>query len=216
MKRFILTLCLTISFSLNVFALPINECKTDIYFGNGVWNSSDDAEVSRAELDKRIIQKEIIKENPLLQSKYGNVALAYNWGQGTLLDVLETYYQLREAGQLDDVGFFTAIAILTAYQPELTLGATATQKLMEPFTKDWEQGNVHEMWQKYYNKSFKLGHKVLLVSHSQGNLFANRVYDTINPSEYKEYFANVQVASPASQVKAMHGDYITLFGDPYY
>jgi hypothetical protein len=40
--------------------------KTDIYYGNGVWN------------------------------KDGGVA-----GQGYLLDVLEIYYQLREAGQLD-------------------------------------------------------------------------------------------------------------------
>jgi hypothetical protein len=131
-----------------------------------------------------------------------------------MFDVLETYYQLREAGQLDDIGFFAAMAILTGYQPELMLGAIAFQKLWESSTKDWEQGNVDEMWQKYYRESFKLGHRVLLVSHSQGNLFANRIYDTIDPAEYKNYFANVQVASPASEVKAVKGSYVTLWGDP--
>jgi hypothetical protein len=90
----------------------------------------------------------------------------------------------------------------------------ATQALMEPFTKDWESGNVDEMWQKYYNESFKLGHRVLLVSHSQGNLFANRIYNTITPAEYQNYFANLQVASPASGIKATKGGYITLCEDP--
>ena len=217
MKNLFIAIIIFFSFSLYLNAQSINECKTDIYYGNGVWNEYEDAEKSRRALEKRILDREIIKGDSFLQVKYGKVKLAYNWGQGTLLDVLETYYQLREAGQLEGVGFFTAIAILTAYQPELILGAIATQTLMEPFTKDWEQGNVDEMWQKYYRESFKLGHRVLLVSHSQGNLFANRIFDTINPTEYKKYFANVQVASPASQVKADEvgkGAYVTLFGDP--
>lgn len=118
---------------------------------------------------------------------------------------------------MDGVGFYTAIAALTVEMPEITLSAIVTQKLMEPFTKEWEQGNVDEMWQKYYNESFKLGHRVLLVSHSQGNLFANRIFDTINPTEYKIYFANLQVASPANKVKADKvgkGAYVTLWGDP--
>ena len=209
---------ITIFWGFSVYAnASINECKTDIYYGNGVWNEPEDAEKSRKELEDEIVIPHIIKGDSLLKAKYGKVKLAYNWGQGTLLDVLETYYQLREAGQLDGIGFFSAMAILTAYQPELTLGAIATQKLMEPYTKDWEQGNVNEMWQKYYYHSFKLGHRVFLVSHSQGNLFANRVYDAINPTGYKRYFANVQVASPASRVKADEvgkGAYVTLFGDP--
>ena len=54
----------------------------------------------------------------------------------------------------------------------------------------------------------------MLVSHSQGNLFANRIHDKITPSQYKNYFANFQVASPASEVKATKGGYVTLFGAP--
>ena len=217
MKKILIFVIVFMGFSLSSYAENINECKTDIYYGNGVWNSSEDAKKSRRALEKRIINKEIIKGDPLLKAKYGKTKLAYNWGQGTLFDVLETYYQLREEGQLDGVGFYTAIAALTIKLPHITLGAIATQKLWEPFTKDWEQGNVDEMWQKYYHESFKLGHRVLLVSHSQGNLFANRIYDTINPPEYRKYFANVQVASPASEVKANEvgkGAYVTLFGDP--
>lgn len=195
------------------YAENINECKTDIYYGNGVWNEPEDAEESK-DILQGVIDREIIQYYKPLQNKYGQVKLVYNWGQGTILDVLETYYQLREAGQLDGVGFYTAIATLTVKLPYVTLPAIATQKLMEPFTKNWEQGNIDEMWEKYYNESFKLGHRVLLVSHSQGNLFANRIHDKITPSQYKDYFANFQVASPASEVRATKGGYVTLYGDP--
>jgi hypothetical protein len=198
----------------------INECKTDIYFGNGVWNKqfvSDCEEDSAANCSQDtlndLIESEIIKDDPKLKAKYGEVKLQYNWGQGAMLDVLETYYQLREAGQVEDYQFFAVIYALTGANSTLTLSAVASQALMEPFTRDWEQGNADEMWQKYYDESFKLSHKVLLISHSQGNLFANRIYDTINPTEYKNYFANLQIASPASEVKAEKGDYVTLSTD---
>ncbi len=70
------------------------------------------------------------------------------------------------------------------------------------------------MQQKYYDESFKHSHRVLLVSHSQGNMFANRIYDTINPTGYKSYFANMQVASPASSIHSPKGEYVTGLIDP--
>jgi len=194
----------------------INECKTDIYYGNGVWNEYEDAQKSQAKL-QGVIERETIRYERPLQAKYGKTKLAYNTSFGKLIDVLEVYYQLKEAGQLEGVGFYTAIAALTINLPHITLGAIATQKLSESLIQEEEESNVGVMWEKYYNESFKLGHRVLLVSHSQGNLFANRIHDTIAPTEYKRYFANVQVASPASEIKADEegkGSYVTLWGDP--
>ncbi len=210
MKKILMIVVLV---GLLLHAENIDECKTDIYYGNGVWNSTEDAKES-ARILKSLISKEVVKSDPLLVIKYGKVKLSYNWEQGASTDVLEVYYQLREAGQLDGIGLSVAIAALTVAIPSVTLGAIATQALMESSTKNWEQGNADEMWEKYYNESFKLGHKVLLISHSQGNLFANRIYDKITPIKYKDYFANLQVASPAAEVKARKGGYVTLVGDP--
>ncbi len=211
MKKLLL---LFILLSSTLFANIVNEDKTDIYFGNGVWNSPEQGEKSRMYLEEHIVQREIIKNNPKLAKKYGKVKLAYNWGQGRMTDALETFYQLKEAGQVNDLEFFGVIYALTGGNILGTLNATAAKALYEPLNRDWEQGNVDEMWQKYYNESFKLSHRVLLVSHSQGNLFANRIYDTINPVGYQKYFANLQVASPANAVSAPKGDYVTLVGDP--
>ncbi|MGK0255573.1 MAG: hypothetical protein ACI81I_000173 [Arcobacteraceae bacterium] len=55
---------------------------------------------------QKIIDKKIIQGDPKLKAKYGQIKLQYNWGQGNMLDVLETFYQLKEAGQqanIDDL-----------------------------------------------------------------------------------------------------------------
>lgn len=83
----------------NLHAESINECKTDIYFGNGVWNNKKTANIGVKKLN------EIINNNPNLEAKYSKVKLQYNWGNGHISDVLEMYYQLKEAGQINDFWF---------------------------------------------------------------------------------------------------------------
>ncbi|DAB30570.1 MAG TPA: hypothetical protein CFH84_03330 [Sulfurimonas sp. UBA12504] len=146
MKNIIIFILIFFNFIVLAQAETINECKTDIYYGNGVWNQPDDAEDGRIELQY------LIDNNPELQAKYGEVKLQYNWGQGNMLDVLETYYQLREAGQVEDYQFFAVIYALTGANSTLTLSAVASQKLMEPFTRDWEQGNVDDSYKIYFEE----------------------------------------------------------------
>ena len=200
----------------SAFAMPINECKIDIYFGNGVWNTVEDAEKSRKVLENFVIKKEVIKNDPTLAAKYGKVKLAYNWSDGWDIDLVETFYQLKEAGQLSEKTFFVLMDELITKRAADLYGEdlkTMRNLLLQAITSH-EQANVDIMLEKYYNESFRYSHRVLLVSHSQGNLFANRVYDSIDPAGYKDYFANVQVASPASSVHAAKGTYITGWVDP--
>ncbi len=215
MKKFILSVVAIVGFSVTVFALPVNECKTDVYFGNGVWNTEKSADISRQELDN-IIKDEIIKGDPALQAKYEKVKLAYNWSADKNYDLVETFYQLRQEGQLSQWLFYQLLDALETRTLSDASGEdmrTIRDKLIEAIGSV-EQYNVDEILKKYYEESFQYSHRVLLVSHSQGNLFANRVYDSIDPTDYKAYFANVQVASPASSVHASHGNYITGWVDP--
>ena len=216
MKKLLFIFGLVFGFSISIFALPINECKIDIYFGNGVWNTLKQAKENAKALEKQIIQREIIKNNPILKAKYGKVKLQYNWGEGWDTDLVETFYQLKEAGQLSKWEFFALMdELLTKRAADITGDdiVTMRNKLLAVITYN-EQSNINEMLEKQYNESFQYSHRVLLVSHSQGNLFANRVYDNINPTGYKTYFANVQVASPASSVHAAKGKYINGWIDP--
>lgn len=204
----LLTLFVTLS------AQNINECKTDIYFGNGVWNSKDQAKDSIIEL-QYIINKEIIKDDPKLKAKYGGVKLQYNWSYGEMIDLLETFYQLKEAGQIGEKTFFTLVDELMAKQvSDITNeNLQSIREQLVNLIENTEEDEVDKMLVKYYKESLKYGHRVLLVSHSQGNMFANRVYEKINPTEYKNYFANLQIASPAAEIKSDKGAYVTLSTD---
>ena len=216
MKKILILILTIIGFTFFLYGANINECKTDIYFGNGVWNTPEDAENSRKVLENFVIKKEIIKNDPMLAAKYGKVKLAYNWSADKNYDLVETFYQLRQAGQLSQWLFYQLLDALETRTLSDATGEdmkTMRDKLIEAIGSV-EQSNVNVMLKKYYDESFQYSHRVLLVSHSQGNLFANRVYDSINPSDYQNYFANVQVASPANRVHASHGTYITGWVDP--
>jgi len=61
-KLFLLVWMVVLSVSVN--AVDINECKTDIYYGNGVWNEYKHTEASRLKLQTYVIESEIIKSDP--------------------------------------------------------------------------------------------------------------------------------------------------------
>jgi len=109
------------------------------------------------------------------------------------------------------VEYFTLVSL--AYGGNIPAATAALAKLM-PLIRYLEEKNVEQLVSDIYNNSLKHSHRVLLVSHSQGNLFANRIYDSLTPKEYQNYLANVQVASPASSVHAKMGTYITGWIDP--
>ena len=59
--------------------------------------------------------------------------------------------------------------------------------------------DTEAMIKKYRKESFDINHNVLLVAHSQGNLFGNKMYDLLTNAEKKK-FEMVSVATPANKV----------------
>ncbi|MDR1614893.1 MAG: hypothetical protein LBS26_04905 [Campylobacteraceae bacterium] len=141
----------------------IDERQIDFYFGNGVWNTQDQAEISKGELG-RLIENNIKTDVPF------SIDIVYNWTEGELDDVVETVYQLQQEGQLN-IGFFTAVATLytgTPFSITPTLIAATINSLI--LARDTQPENLKEMLAKY-DASINDGHRVVLISHSQGNLF---------------------------------------------
>ena len=137
MKRVIVIFITLVSLTISVFAFSFNECKTDIYFGNGVWNTSKLAQSSVGILNG-VIKREIIKGDPALRAKYGEVKLQYNWSFGKMLDLVETFYQLKEAGQLSEWAFFALTdELLTKRIADITGEdvETVREKLLETMGK---------------------------------------------------------------------------------
>lgn len=82
-----------------------------------------------------------------------------------------------------------------------------------------ERKDVAKHYEEYM-KSIKQGHGVIVVAHSQGNLFVNRVYDQIgilgdiNNDEWtKKYFHAIGVATPSSRILDTKYPYKTFDND---
>jgi len=188
-----------------VVSLYAKPCTTDIYFGNGVWNTQDDGKEGRDEL-KRFMQTRAItslsiddEKNNLYSFKH-----AYNPSYGTTEDLIETFYQLKESGQIS-FGYYVWIVSMLNIGGENDLN-TKLKDIVRTYNDD-----AFYMFTKYDNESFSKKHNVLLVAHSQGNLFGNKMYTLMNDAQ-KEKFRMVSVATPADHV-AGGGPYVTASGD---
>jgi len=70
-------------------------------------------------------------------------------------------------------------------------------KLSEVISK--YESDVDAMFTLYQTSSFSKRHNVLLVAHSQGNLFGNKMYTLMNEAEKKK-FRMISVGTPADHV----------------
>jgi hypothetical protein len=203
MKKIIILLTLT----LTLFAS--DACKLDVYFGNGVWNDREAAEESKIRLQE-FIQKHNPDRFPIAEegTTY-SFKVAYNKTEGTVDDLIETFWQLHESGQIGDFyfGFITRIMdaanVLTLQEDDYRsrMAAIAAQAYT----------NTQEILQLYRNESFSSNNNVLLVAHSQGNLFANDAFELLSDDE-KKRFQIVGIAVPADHI-ATGNNYVTFTFD---
>lgn len=164
MKKIILLLTLTLS----LFAS--DACKLDVYFGNGVWNTEKQARQSKLAL-KEFIQKHNPDRFPVAEEGTAySFNVAYNKTEGTVDDLIETFWQLHESGQVGDFYFGFITRIMDAANV-LTLQEGDYRSRMAAIAVQADT-NTQEILQLYRNESFSNNNNVLLVAHSQGNLFA--------------------------------------------
>ena len=173
-----------------------------VVFGNGVWNDKEQADSSRRLLTRRL-------ESHVAGTDLEGIityATAHNPSDGTLLDLVETFEQNL---QTDWSQFWRYLAGLDPMPDFLQ------NKLIEIANTVDEsilQGNpaVQDHVEKY-NKFLSEGNKVVVVAHSQGNLFANIAYLGLD-SQYSDGFGIVSVGNPDNYV-AGSGPYTTLDED---
>ncbi|MDR1614891.1 MAG: hypothetical protein LBS26_04895 [Campylobacteraceae bacterium] len=200
MKKILFLLLFGLS---SIYAI-VDERKIDFYYGNGVWNTRKIADDSRMEL-KRFIINDIKPAVPY------SVKLSYNYHITDAYDLLEVYYQLQREGQiLFDDGFFAMLIGRLAKHPFFSVLIEQLINIISADVANIENENLDWMVDDY-QRSIKDGHRVILVSHSQGNLFGVRAYDKLD-SWQKRYFRQVSVATPASRV-AGGGGYVTSVND---
>ncbi len=173
-----------------------------VVFGNGVWNDKEDADRSR-----RLLTDEL--ESHISGTDLEDLityATAHNPSDGKLLDLVETFEQNL---QTDWSQFWRYLASLDP-MPDfiqdklIEIANTVDENILQ--ANPAVQDHVDK-----YNEYLSKGNKVVVVAHSQGNLFANIAYPGID-SEYIDSFGIVSVGNPDNYV-AGNGPYTTLDED---
>ncbi|GAB4415026.1 MAG: hypothetical protein OHK0056_22290 [Bacteriovoracaceae bacterium] len=240
-------LFLTFSLPLMLRAEPTCSVKGDkIYYLNGVNNSHTEA------TDSLNIIKSIFKDQPSDARRISkkdlndqSFELLYNvtLGINDFAEVLAL--KLEEAGESDPwektskIFFKTSSPIadiskelftwdeFNVLENQLNIVNEAIFETRYSYVLiDLEKqlGTTISLSAKNIENDLSEGYKAIVVSHSQGNLIANKIYgdlfeeNTVSDEfaqKYKPYFSNLQIASAASSIKTdpQNQDYITLESD---
>jgi len=176
--------------------------KVKVFFGNGVWNSIDDTQGSGRLLARKFDMK-ILGSDLEGEISYD---IAHNPSDGVLLDLLETFQQ----NYTEDVSKFWRF--MSGLDPLPDFLQEKFMQVASEMDENLIRGNpsIQQHIEKY-NKALIEGNKVVVVAHSQGNLFANISYAGVEPI-LQPGFGIVAVATPSGRV-ATGGPYTTIDED---
>jgi len=189
----IIGIVLFVIVSVSIHAENIDECKSDLYFANGIMMKYSEKDA----LDMwKEVAGDLLVSKPDLYAKIANIKISYNISQGFLDDLLESFEQVmsNEWGWVEFSTFF-----------EQFLTSHNIQEDWVPHIKDLVKQT------KSYKDSIKLGHNVIVIAHSQGNYYTNEAYDLLD-GWMKPYFHMMGVATPANHV-AGDGPYVKFHND---
>ena len=159
----------------SIASSAVNECETDVYFGNGILTKQHEALRNAGILRKAIKQRLGID---YYNKNIGKVDYAYNRTDGEAIDLLESLLQKMDGTLVQYIARYVKLAT--------TLAGLLTQ---EAHDADLSLQITH------YEESIKNGHKVLVVAHSQGNFFAYEAYNKL-PEWMKNYWEAISIATP--------------------
>ncbi len=204
-------LIIAIAFELvsqNASAQPCQGSGTVIFYGNGMFNTLTDARRARRRLEEAL--KDVLSADEVTRLRFD---VAY---QGTESVTMQLVHVAVQKGVTDFQDFWAWLASLQQApqwfkEAALTLVAEAFKTGRSHFT------DIDRHFEAYA-KAVRDGNNIVLVSHSQGNFFANqtmrsfgdyvdnKLTGSVNDKrkrnslfpEFFDLFANVQVATPVS------------------
>ncbi len=188
--------------------IEIDETKSDIYFANGVLTDDGNATKNLKLISDLIFIEQYIDDMDKMEKEL-NFKKAYNQTVGFVGDFYESYKQLADESDgwaaLED--FINTAMMFIPGQGGKLFGAVVT------FWDDAEE-QAHDadlsLQIAKYRASVRSGHSVIVVAHSQGNLFTNEAYrqftqdEELDGTPYRRnawlshYFKRISIASPSS------------------
>ena len=174
----------------------------DLYFANGM-NGESEVDVQKMWLDY-VDTLSHSSTYPDLYIKPDNAKVAYNASElGGLGDFFEVEMQ-KVVG--DVISWAKAQRLLKEY--------VLNNTLIEYYNAKSQLFNFSDLHTQIesYKTDLRAGHSIIVVAHSQGNFFTNKVYETLSPCQQK-YFKMIGVASPSFVISG-GGPRISFDNDP--
>ena len=209
-SRFLLfILCLNLTAQMSAYATPCEGKGSVVFFGNGMFNTEEEARRNQRLLEAAL------KANGFSDSTKPIVTdLAYKRSEPVLEQLANV---AKQKGVTEFENFWAWLASLqrapTWFIDDIKIKSA---ELSQSGSMNFTGLKAHfEAYSKYIRK----GYNVILVSHSQGNLYANQVMRKLadytdasltgsiqekkkrNPlfPDFSDLFANIQVATPVSE-----------------
>lgn len=200
---------------------PIADSMTNIIFINGVWNKRDKAN------DNINLIKNAYQDTLETFSGQYRFTLGYNDTQGEIGDIIQVIYQIfREAGLSDMVindnlmiwlplivstgnylnnlrlnnGNFLSETVFAAVQNSINdaISRFTSSLINAPISVYSNEYATYLKLKKITDESFEKKERVIIFSHSQGNLYADELVKNFNYDEYI-HTAALNIASPSTE-----------------
>lgn len=185
-----------------------------VYFGNGVWVVTDDDAKEDVDLHLQPLLRNRMTPQDYAATKF---AVAYNRSVNQVSDVIETASQIlgNEYPTLL-IGRLLGISRLTRFLIPDSLEQQLNDVLRSEAARSFVQGPASvadvAIHVGSYQADIAEGRKVVVVAHSQGNLFVNLAFDQLSIAE-RNSFAMVPVASPDTAPKRSLVGHVTFAND---
>ena len=206
MKRFV---CLLISCLFGAMLL-VETCtasicdtkETVVFYGNGVKS------IKRNAYDAiELIKKRLKATLPPEEFTSLEFDVSYNDTHGLSLDLLESTLQILSGNTSRFWRLFLGLEIMPDWFADTFILLSVALDKSALVTTDSLKDHVTT-----YKTKIAEGKKVLLVAHSQGNLFGNQAYSLLNSRE-KQSFGMVSAANVDNRVLGADSPYTTLKDD---
>lgn len=226
--------CLSLSLLL-LLSLPsmsFARCFSDdfaFFFVNGIWTNDEDAEMARLALENAI-GKDLSPGDGIRCGT--QVTLAYNTSKGAA-DLYESARQKNLITDKQAIVFSLLLSGLIDASFNAPLASFFVEEAIDQvidvdFSSPENQESVDiRTHLALYNEALANGKHIVIVAHSQGNLFANQEYASLlaeHGSTIASRITIVAVATPADSIPGadpsnphvtVHGDFIDgVFGNP--
>jgi len=178
--------------------------RANVYFINGVNKPSEDEVAKTAEFLAKRVQRFSAQANSIQLVTY-----LYNDSDGLMLDTL---YELAAKKAVERNAIVSEMVVsvgMAAFGMVSPLSETDQQsvrlRVAEIITSALPtktQAMVSDFSQRVATESLNSGTQAVLVPHSQGNMFANAVYDTLKltlPANISRGLGVVNIANPAAR-----------------